>query len=177
MISVWGTGSTSRGRDVGPAAPDDHRVFGLRNDSVLQIQKGWIGHHRPRPEERIQEGRGPRFETEGPALGERERLELFRQKGEKVVQFRLFHRLCADDSVNVPGPAAVHLARAGRGERLDGHYLAFLQHVMAVRNVRHALARVEEVPPDRVTGEVPNRTRSMGLDRSLNALADGAGSD
>ncbi len=80
-------------------------------------------------------------------------------------------------SVDVPGPTAVHLSRAGRGERLDGDNLSLFEDIVAVRNVRDAFARVEKVPLHRMPGQVSDRPESVRLDRPLDPLADCAGGD
>src|SRR5205807_4147341 len=49
---------------------------------------------------------------------------------------------------------------------------ALLQHIVAMADVRHALARVEYVTLDRVPRQIPDRAISVGLDRSLDPFPD-----
>src|SRR6184192_4304597 len=162
----------SRGRDFGATAADDHRMLRLGDDPAVDVEEGRIGHDGAGPNDGIQEGGRPRFQSMGPSLCKRQRLELVRQEGEEVVQVRLLQRLWAHDPIDVAGPPAVHLARAGGGERLDRDDLPLLEGVMPVRDVRDALPRMKEVSFDRVARQIPDRTVSLRLDCPLDTLSD-----
>src|SRR5256712_738605 len=167
----------SPGRDFRAGGSHAHRVLCLRHDSAADVQQRWVRHHGPVAHEPIQQGGRVGVEAVRPSLRERQGLELRRENLQKVVQLGLFHRLRLEDPIDVAGPTAVDLARAGRGERLNRDDLAGVEGVVPVRDVRHALARMQEVPLDRVAGEVANRTEPVRLDRPLNPLAEGSRRD
>src|SRR5712664_593959 len=169
--NVCGVGS-SCSRDLGPRTADDHRVFRLGHDPSLDVEEGGIGHHRARSYEGVEEGRGPRLKPIRPAFGERQGLELPRQESEEITEFLLLDGFLPQHAVDVPGPGPVDLSRARGGERFDRDRLSLFQYIVAMADVRHALARVEHIPLDRVPGQVPDRAVSMGLDRSLNPFPD-----
>src|SRR3989442_552447 len=164
----------SPGCDFRAGGSHDHRVLGLRHDSAANVQQGWVRHHGPGAYEPIQQGGRVSVEAVRPSLRERERLELRRENLQKAVQRRLFHRLRLEDPINVAGPAAVHFARAGRRERFDRDDLAGVEGVVTMPDVRHALARVQQVPLNRVAGEVADGTKPVRFDCPLDPLAEGS---
>src|SRR2546428_747101 len=164
----------SPGRGLRAGGSHDHRVLGLRHDSAADVQQRRVRHHGPGAYEPIQQGGRVTVEAIRPPLRERKRLELPQENLQKVVRLGLFHRLRLEAPIDVAGPTAVDLARAGRGERFNRDDLAGVEGVVPVRDVRHTLAGVKQIPFDRVTGEVANRTKPMRLDCPLNPLAEGS---
>src|SRR5207249_9177202 len=130
-------------------------VLRLRNDPAVGIEERGVRHHGPAPHELVQEGGCTWVETVRPTLREGERLELLRQGLHEVVRLRVAERLRPEYAVDVAGLSAFDVTRARRGEGLDRDDLARLEHVVTVRHVRDALARVQDVPLDRVSGMVP----------------------
>src|SRR2546428_9254740 len=139
-----------RRSDFRTGRSDDHRVLRLRHDSALHIEEGWIRHHGPGPYEAVQESRRTRLKAMGPPLRKRQRLEFVRKEPEEPVRLGLLLRFHLQYAINVAGPATVNLAGAGRGERFNGHDLPRLEEIVAVGDVGDALARMEEIPLDRV---------------------------
>src|SRR5207245_2981280 len=84
----------------------------------------------------------------GPPLRKRQRLEFVRNEPEEVVRRGLLLWLHLQHPVDVPGPATVHLAGAGRGERLDRHDLSRLEEMVVVGDGWHALPRVTKISLD-----------------------------
>src|SRR5438309_2255241 len=106
----------------------------------------------------------------GPPLRKRQRLEFIRNEPEEVVRRGLLLWLHLQHPVDVSGPATVHLAGAGRGERLDRHDLSRLEEIVAVGDVWHALPCVKKIPLDCVARQIANRAIPVRLDRPLDPL-------
>src|SRR5256712_1983343 len=146
----------SPGRDFRAGGSHDHRVLCLRHDSAADVQQRWVRHHGPGAHEPIQQGGRVGVEAVRPSLRERQGLELRREHLQEVVQLGLFHRLRLEDPIDVAGPTAVDLARAGRGERLNRDDLAGVESGSPVRALRHTLASATQNPFERQTGPMPN---------------------
>src|SRR5205823_9232739 len=76
--------TASRGRDFGAAAADDHRMLRLGDDPAVDVEEGRIGHDGAGPNDGIQEGGRPRFQSMGPSLCKRQRLELVDRKSTRL---------------------------------------------------------------------------------------------